>query len=258
MAGFKAYKNKILRYSARVDIVLSCHMNFESYPLDSQKCPFLVGSYDYPSKIVDCTSEFYYSVETQPILQYFINLETENNTYELFGHEYAMCGFNVVLKRTMAQNFFQVYLTPTLLVIVSWLSFIISPQIVPGRMGLLVTIFLVIVNIFLGVKSHSPQSRSSNAADVFLFMCLGEVFVAFVEYAIVLLRVQHQVKIDTSKAVADNEVSSRQQAQKSDVIKAWSVQAFQAETSNTFDRIALILFPISFIIMNIMYCFVYF
>ena len=36
---------------------------------------------------------------------------------------------------------------------VSWVSFLIKPEVVPGRMALLVTIFLVLVNIFNTARS---------------------------------------------------------------------------------------------------------
>ena len=37
-------------------------------------------------------------------------------------------------------------------VVTSWVSFLIKPEVVPGRMGLLVTLFLVLINIFNSVR----------------------------------------------------------------------------------------------------------
>jgi hypothetical protein len=37
--------------------------------------------------------------------------------------------------------------------VVSWVSFLIKPEVVPGRMALLVTLFLVLINIFNSVRS---------------------------------------------------------------------------------------------------------
>ena len=37
-------------------------------------------------------------------------------------------------------------------VVVSWVSFLIKPEVVPGRMALLVTLFLVLINIFNSVR----------------------------------------------------------------------------------------------------------
>jgi hypothetical protein len=39
----------------------------------------------------------------------------------------------------------QVYLPSFMFVVVSWISFLVKPEIVPGRMALLVTLFLVLV-----------------------------------------------------------------------------------------------------------------
>ena len=46
---------------------------------------------------------------------------------------------------------------------VSWVSFLIPPEIVPGRMTLLVTIFLVLINIFNNVTSNSPNVEGLTA-----------------------------------------------------------------------------------------------
>jgi hypothetical protein len=51
----------------------------------------------------------------------------------------------------------QVYLTTGLFVVVSWISFIVPPEVVPGRMALLVTLFLVLVNIFNSVTANAPK-----------------------------------------------------------------------------------------------------
>ena len=42
-------------------------------------------------------------------------------------------------------------------VIVSWISFLVPPESVPGRMTILVTVFLVLVNIFNSITSNIPK-----------------------------------------------------------------------------------------------------
>ena len=46
----------------------------------------------------------------------------------------------------------QVYLPSLMFVVVSWVSFTIKPEVVPGRMALLVTLFIVLINIFNSVR----------------------------------------------------------------------------------------------------------
>jgi hypothetical protein len=45
-------------------------------------------------------------------------------------------------------------------VIVSWISFLIPMDVIPGRMALLVTLFLVLVNIFNTVTTNTPKVYS--------------------------------------------------------------------------------------------------
>ena len=54
-------------------------------------------------------------------------------------------------------------ITKIMLLPVSWVSFLIPPEIVPGRMTLLVTIFLVLINIFNNVTSNSPNVEGLTA-----------------------------------------------------------------------------------------------
>ncbi len=44
---------------------------------------------------------------------------------------------------------------------VSWISFVVPPDVIPGRMALLVTLFLVLVNIFNTVTSNTPKAEGS-------------------------------------------------------------------------------------------------
>ena len=61
-----------------------------------------------------------------------------------------------VPSRLHVLNIFQVYLPTFMFVIVSWVSFLVKPEVVPGRMAMLVTLFLVLINIFNSVRSVSP------------------------------------------------------------------------------------------------------
>ena len=73
-------------------------------------------------------------------------------------------------------------------VVVSWISFTVKPEIVPGRMALLVTILLVQLNLFNNVKDKAPVStRTINAADLYLVFSLFLVFFALLEYATILV-----------------------------------------------------------------------
>ena len=70
----------------------------------------------------------------------------------------------------------QVYLPSFMFVVTSWVSFLIKPEVVPGRMALLVTLFLVLINIFNSVREQAPISSRLNAVDLYLVVCVFFVF----------------------------------------------------------------------------------
>ena len=72
--------------------------------------------------------------------------------YFHFSGSYASCGFQVRVQRKQMQFVVQVYLPSFMFVVTSWVSFLIKPEVVPGRMALLVTLFLVLINIFNSVR----------------------------------------------------------------------------------------------------------
>lgn len=66
-------------------------------------------------------------------------------------------GFAMILQRRLQQYVVNVYMPTFLLVLLSFISFLIPSEIVPGRMALLVTIFLTIVNIGSAERAKGPR-----------------------------------------------------------------------------------------------------
>ena len=91
-----------------------------------------------------------------------INYQSNSNVTELFDlrfdkldndrakaglEEYSSTGFTVFLTRAPKSHLSNTYLPSGLLTFISFISFLIPVDMVPGRMALLVTIFLMLVNI---------------------------------------------------------------------------------------------------------------
>ena len=73
------------------------------------------------------------------------------------------------------------FLVSGLFVIMSWISFLISPDKVSGRMTLLVLIFLVMVNIFKNGTTNLPKAEVLTALEVWMLFCTIFVFAAIAE-----------------------------------------------------------------------------
>ena len=255
MSSIKIEKNNHISYSARVDISISCKMTFEHYPLDEHQCPFRIGSYYHSENTVNCTDEFKHDKDRQRSLQYFLEIQKLPKIYRRSPYEnksFAICGVHILLERTRKQIFYQVYLTSTMFVVVSWASFIIKPEVVPGRMGLLVTIFLVLINIFNNVKENAPVSISLNAVDTYLIVCIFIVFLALVEYSIVLFKERYKAVVEHSP-IAKDPLKSKAPITKinSDKVTAWPNQY---SNSMHIDTMSLILFPIVYVLFITIYC----
>ena len=59
------------------------------------------------------------------------------------------------------------YLPSGLFVIVSWVSFLIPPEVIPGRMAMLITLFLVLINIFNSITTNSPNAQGKMTTFIF-------------------------------------------------------------------------------------------
>ena len=79
-------------------------------------------------------------------------------------------------------------LSAGLFVVVSWVSFLVPPEVVPGRMAMLITLFLVLINIFNTVTTQSPNAEGMNAITAWMLVCMLFVFGALVGYAFLLWR----------------------------------------------------------------------
>ena len=88
------------------------------------------------------------------------------------NQRFSITGFRIILKRHYSKYLYIYYLPSTLFVITSWVSFLIPPEVVPGRMALLVTLFLVLINIFNNVTSITPNTEGMTALSSWM---LGQV-----------------------------------------------------------------------------------
>ena len=259
LSGILITKQQDILYSLRLNIAFSCQMDFNRYPFDSQECPFRVSSYYNDDKLVTCSSNYSYFAGWARNLQYTIRISEMASKYRTSmynGYNYSTCGFTISYSRSKTQLFFQVYLTAGMLVIVSWTSFIINPHIVPGRMGLLVTLLLVLVNIFNSFKNSSPPSTNLNALDVYLMICISHVFCALMQYAVVLFLGNLNIgiaNVSCHKEHDDNQSHSTRYITRNQYYDKIQHQ----QPMSTFDLTSLVVFPLLFIFCLIIYILVY-
>ena len=125
---------------------------------------FQVGSFNYHMDQLVFANEMVPQANTsiKSILDYEItikDLKPEETHYIALGKNFSVAGFEMVLQRKMSFYIVTYYLPSGLFVVVSWISFLVNPEVIPGRMTLLVTIFLVLINIFNTIQTNSPKAE---------------------------------------------------------------------------------------------------
>merc|ERR1719192_79177 len=167
---------------------------------------------------------------------------------------YSLAGFEMILHRHISHYIINYYLPSGLFVVVSWISFLVPADIIPGRMALLVTLFLVLVNIFNTVTTNTPKAEGLTAIEAWMLACILFVFGALIEYAAILFKKQKYVsgqhKVNLKIVCKENYKYEVQE--KSPANQAVTMQQL-AEEYWRIDKFFLISFPILFFIFNIIY-----
>ena len=166
-------------------------MKFNSFPMDIQVCKFQVGSFNYDNSKLIFANHMLPDAKTavKSILDYDIDIKElapDETHYVALNMNYSVAGFEMTLTRKMSFYVITYYLPSGLFVLVSWISFLVNPEVIPGRMTLLVIIFLVLINMFNTIQSNSPTAEGITAIESWVIACIIFVFGALCEYAMIL------------------------------------------------------------------------
>ena len=153
-------------------------------------------------------------------------------------------GFRLELDRKYSKHILSYYLPSLLIVLLSWVSFVIPPEAIPGRMALLITLILVLVNMFGTVIDKRPPTNST-VLDIWMIGCLLFVFGSLMAYAALLFHQRFHIGknlISTVKTVhpADKHSTNIGIKDSSDNYKQW-------------DQYFLIAFPLVTFMFNLIY-----
>ena len=153
-----------------------------------------------------------------------------------------MCfvGVEMKLKRNMMKYLYIYYLPSGLFVVVSWVGFLIPPEVVPGRMAMLIILFLVLINIFNIVTSNSPNVEGMTAITAWMLVCIFFVFGALVGYIYLLWKKKKScLKRKKQRKISEDESKLR--------------QILKEDYRSKVDDVFLVVFPIMFLVFNLIY-----
>ena len=138
--------NTVVWYEFTAKAIIYCNFDFRRYPMDVQECNFTIGS-PYPAKQAVIfnfnASTFHFATETQNTDAFSIDIKN----IKIDKDDQTTFGFTIKLNRTLQKYVMECYIPCITIVIVAQISFIISFESMPGRIGLLITLFLTLTNI---------------------------------------------------------------------------------------------------------------
>jgi len=174
------------------------------------------------------------------------------------------------LHRSIGFHLVQSYIPTILFVIVSWVSFWMDVEHVPGRVALGVTTLLTISSKSAGLSSESPQVSYVKAIDIWMGACTAFVFAALIEFTVVnylyrrgcrsgtLFRDQHHVQLQNFYQRPETEtcllpVESQNGAKKENgrtEVKEARTQSWEVNAAVAIDVSCRFAFPLMFLLFN--------
>jgi len=183
------YNDKTLIYMAKLTLVLSCAMKFESYPHDTQICNMQIESLSHTTYDLIFKWNVTDPLVTNPEIE-LPQLDIAKNMTEDCTLEYSTGNFTCLavvfnLRRRLGYHLFHTYIPSGLIVVMSWISFWIKPEAIPARITLGVTSLLTLATQSTQSQRSLPPVSYVKAIDVWMSSCTLFVFSSLMEFAVV-------------------------------------------------------------------------
>ncbi|XP_027229105.2 glycine receptor subunit alpha-2 [Penaeus vannamei] len=163
-------------------------MDFSAYPFDQQKCYMKLESYQY--RAFEVTYSWHDNgIQTSSDIRtdHFIPaFEIIKGSIVHDNASFSSVRVDIILSRKATYHLMNTYIPSSLFVFVSWLTFLIPPEHLPGRTVLTITTLLTIVSMFNTVRQESPKVSYAKAIDQWMMFCIVLVFTVLVEYTYVV------------------------------------------------------------------------
>ncbi|XP_022236099.1 glycine receptor subunit alpha-3-like [Limulus polyphemus] len=214
------------------------------------------------------------------LLQHNLELKKLQLTLETLNVKYSCLAVMFILERQISHHLMQVFAPSALIVMLSWFSFWIGIDAIPGRVTLVVTSLLSLFTQFSGIRGGLPPASYINGIDIWMATCMLFVFCSFAEFVLVkFFDKQRQVffrqqmkQTLTPLSVSDMEKGQGQEVQgQENPMKprsAWTIPvnvqdnfphnwfkhpSWSVDWVVTIDHAARVIFPLAFLIFNTFY-----
>ena len=139
--------NSILQMTYEIKTTVYCDFFYNDYPMDEQICPIKIGSGSEEAIFtLDDEDGAYHSISSY----YAVGKDVTITFFGVDNHNgNDTVGFNIAMTRRIEPYVMKYYIPSAAVVLVSEVGFVIPLSAIPGRVALLVTQFLTLVNLFI-------------------------------------------------------------------------------------------------------------
>ena len=142
-------KETVVEYILETKAMIYCNFDFQDYPMDVQTCSlrFESKSSGVDLKLLN-SSNSYHTQKQYDASGFGITIDFFEG--KLGGEATnTIVGYDVKMRRKLQPYFMMYYLPCMAILVVSVISFAVPLNATPGRVGLLVTLFLTLTNLFI-------------------------------------------------------------------------------------------------------------
>ncbi|KAE8614436.1 hypothetical protein XENTR_v10008158 [Xenopus tropicalis] len=288
----RLFANGTVLYAIRITTTVACKMDLTKYPMDRQTCKLQLESWGYSEKDLTYVwmraNDSVRGMDHLQLAQYTVEqYYTTNSIGKDETGNYPRLALCFILRRNVVYFILETYIPSALLVVLSWVSFWISMSSVPARTCFGVTTVLAMTTIMMGSRFNFPTANCIiKAIDVYLGICFSFVFGALLEYAFAhycseLNSAVNKEKIKNSLEEPEHDISSvliacdskqlnrkenqtenapeKNSLKNSVIFKLWlkikiiRLKKFNVTNPENVDRYSRTVFPLIFLIINIIY-----
>lgn len=191
------HSNK-LYYSEVQFVTFFCNMSFEKFPFDRHNCKFQMTNWlGSVEKVILSEPNLLDSSSSQmnnrhQFMSGKLNFDVEIFTLEPsfqkqsgYNHSVAEIQLDLSRNRDSLSKVTNGFYIPTgTFSFLSLISFFVNVEQVPGRMGMLVTLYLILINTYINIDA--PSMRGFSYADVWFLGCQVTIAFAIIEYGALL------------------------------------------------------------------------